>query len=129
MISKLAGLVSIGGTVANVTLFQRFLQDVTSIIALTVLSTLIGGILLASGFYGLFLSLIHFGMSSDSAVTTVLTIMIALAAGSAALAYVRVRRLRELPSQTLRTEVPVVARIESIARAFMKGYKTGHSNP
>ena len=125
MISKLAGIASIGGSIANVSLIQRFLSGLTSIIAFTVLSALMAGMLIVCAFYGAYAWLLQYGMDQTSAVEVILGLMFFLTAVLASVAYWRLQELRKFPTQLLHREVPGLARVSSVVNAFLDGFHEG----
>jgi hypothetical protein len=123
MISKLMGLASIGSSVANVALLQRFLEGIIGIIALTIVSAMMAGMLVVSGFYAAYVGLMHYGLDPDAAGVTI--ILLACIATLSLIGWVvwQLRNLRELPRHALPHGLPpVMARATDMAQAFIEGF-------
>lgn len=127
MIGKLTGLASIGGALANVALLQQFLAKVSAIIALTIISSLMGGALLIGALYGAYAGLVHYGVAANAAFLTVAFLVLAICAVTGALALYRLQKLRELPRAHFSSHMPVLSRLEGIAGAFLDGLGVGTS--
>jgi hypothetical protein len=122
MISKLIGLASIGGAFMNVSMLQRFLSGITSVIALTVMGALTASMLIACAFFGIYISLVRYGMETEAAFITVLGLVFFLTVALAGLAWLRLQRLRELPYHImLRRDIPVVSKVHGVVNAFLDG--------
>jgi hypothetical protein len=121
MISKLAGLASISGTVSSVALLRRFLVDTTTVVALTVLSSLAVGVLILFGFYWIYVGLVYAGLMPREAVLSLTGTALVLTAVLIGWTRIQIERLRNFPSRPLHNEIPVVAKMTGIANAFWAG--------
>jgi len=121
-IEKILGIVGVGSTIANISLLKRFLSGVTVVIALTAISSTLAGMLMILGFYGLYLSLLHYGLQPQAAMVTVSGIATLITVALGGLAVLRWRQLRDMPN--LMQESPVINQISKIAHAFVDGLLT-----
>ena len=124
-ISRLAGFAQVGGTLANIGMMHRFSAGITSIIAFTVLSSLMAGMLLVCGFYGMYLGLVQYGMDSNAALMVIALVMLFLTILLGAMAYLRLQELRDIPTRFMRREPPGFARVGNVVNAFLKGFNEG----
>jgi predicted PurR-regulated permease PerM len=122
MLGKIMGLASLGSSLANVRLLQRFLSGVASVIALTVVSAILVGLLLASAFVGMFFALEHFGLEPLVAGLLVIAMVLLVVGGCVGLALAKIRELRDLPNNSLNFEVPSIAKFTSAVEAFIDGF-------
>ena len=126
--NKLMDLASIGSMLANVTLLRRFLTDVTGVIALTVLSALMGSLLVAASLCGIYIGLTHYGLDPVAGLFTVIALAFLLTAGLALATVRRVRMMREFSYHGLPQDVaPPISRLGSIANAFFEGLTARHT--
>jgi hypothetical protein len=121
MISKLVGLASISGTVSSVALLRRFLGDIATVVALTVLSSLAVGVLVLFGFYWLYVGLVYAGLMPSEAVLSLTGTTLVLTVLLIGWTRIQIQRLRTLPTRPLHNEIPGVAKITGIANAFWEG--------
>lgn len=121
MIGKLMGLASIGSSLANIALLQRFLGDIVSIIALTILSAMMTAMLLIGCFYGAYAGLTDYGLNPVVASVTVAGIALLLTALLIGLTVRKLRQLHELPKH-LRAGIPPFSRTGTIVHAFLEEF-------
>jgi len=126
MLNKFVGMASIGSSFANIALLQRFLEGIVGVIALTILSAMMAGMLIMSAFYGLYLGLTRYGLDPDAALVAVVAIGSFLTAALSALTVARLRQLRELPLRT--APMPTLSRLTNVTHAFIDGFKAHPSN-
>jgi hypothetical protein len=121
-VDKFLGLAGMGSTLVHASVLKRFLSGVTAVVALTVISSTMAGMIAVVGFYALYLGLVHYGLDYRAAVVTVSGFAVILTAALATLAVLRWRHLREMPRLL---ETPVFGDMGRIAEAFINGLKTG----
>jgi len=123
MLDKLIGLTTIGSTLAGLTMLQRFLAGVTGVLALTVVSALMSGLILMGGFITAYFTLVHYGVEPMLAALTVTSATCMVTALLIIFTLIKVRRLKEMSQHHLYRDVPSLAHIGDIASAFIKGLK------
>ncbi len=102
MLGKLVGLASLGGAVANVTMFQRYLSGSYRRHRLDGSQCVDGRFVdWAGGFYRLYQEFLVSNIDADTALATVGAMVLVLAVALATLARLRLRQLRELPRHVL----------------------------
>ena len=121
MIGKLSGVASIGGTLASLSLMQKYLGDVTSVIALTIVSSIMVGLLMASGLYGGYIGLIHYGLDPAAAALVIVGVVFLLALATGLMAALKFRQLREMSQLHRQQSLPGLSRVSTIASAFLDG--------
>jgi len=120
-ISKLLGVATLGSTLASVALLRRFLSGVTSVVALVIVTAIMGCVLLLGALGAAYLGLVHYGLDPYVAALTVAAFMFLVVATLMGFTIIRLRHLRELPYHDLHPEIPNLSRISDIANAFMDG--------
>ncbi len=125
-IDKVLGIAGMGSTIANVSLLKRFLSGVTTVIALTAISSTMAGMLLLTAIYGLYLGLIHYGLEPVAAVVAMGSLALIITAILAWMAVMRWRELRELPH--IMTHGPLMGQVNRIADAFVDGLLSRRHN-
>ncbi len=122
MIEKIMSVVSIGGTVANVALLQRFLSGVTVVVALTVISAFMIGLMLTGLFGALYFCLVHYGLLPEIAALMVALFALLMTITLAVIVILRVKHLRGLPSQMLRKDLSSLAPLGEVLESFINGF-------
>jgi len=120
-INKLLGLASVGSTIANVSLLQRFLTDVTAVVALTAVAGTMLGAIVILGFYGLYLGLIAHGLDPQTAFIAVSVLALVVIALVTTIAVMRWRHLRATPHNILSLDTPIVAQVGRLVDSFLAG--------
>ena len=126
MIGKLMGLASLGSGLANIRLLQRFLSGVATVIALTIVSAILVGMLVASTFIGIFFLLTHFGLDPTAAAILVIVAVLLLIGLLVNLTLLRIRELRDIPNNAFNFEVPSVAKVVTVVESFIEGFIKDH---
>ena len=122
MLGKLMGLATLGSGLANVRLLQRFLSGVATVIALTIVSAILVGMLLVSAFIGAFFLLTHLGLDPVAAGILVLVTVFIAIGSCVALTVIRIQELRDIPNQTLNFDLPGMSSVIGIVEAFVHGF-------
>ena len=121
ILDKLLGIATVGSVVANATSLQRLLSGLTSILALTVIGTILGSVLLVGCFGALYMALVYFGLNIYAAAVMVSLLMFAAMAVVFLIVIVRLRQLRELTRNNMRTPYPGFSQVSKIFDAFIEG--------
>ena len=124
VIDKLLSLATVGSAVANTTLLPRLVSGLTGILALTVIAALMGGTLLISGFYAIYIALVSYGLDTRAAAVTVALLIFVTMAITLCLLVIRVRHLKELSHYEIRRDLPGLSQVIKVAEAFMEGLLT-----
>ena len=107
---------------ANVRLLHRFLSGVATVIALTVVSAIMAGMLLSAAFVGNFILLVHLGLDPIAAGILVVVAVLAFLGVLIAMTVRRVEELRDLPNRYLNFDVPVLAKVTDFVESFIGGF-------
>jgi membrane protein implicated in regulation of membrane protease activity len=127
MIDKILGAVTVGGTLANVTLnanmLQRFLESVALVVVTAIAGSILGCVLLLGGFYALYAGMVGAGLPAPAAALIVALLMFA---ATAALIIAMLSRLRQLHQKAptasgFRRHLPLLGRLGTVADAFLDG--------
>jgi hypothetical protein len=118
------GLASIGSSLANVSLLHRFLEGIISLIALTIVSAMMAGMLILTGLYGIYVVLTRYGLTPDAALVTIIALGLAITLALVSLTYARLRHLRSLPELILPRNFLPLARTARLTQAFMEGFRS-----
>lgn len=122
MLSKFLGFATVGSALASVGLLHRFLSGMATIVILSVVSAFMCCVLLASGMYMAYSSLVFYGLDPYVAGITMAAIVFAITVILAALLIEQIRRLRELPYHHLNAGVAGLPDLSHIAGAFVDGF-------
>jgi len=122
MFGKIMGLATLGSGLANIRLLQRFLSGIATVVALTVISAILVGMLLTAAFIGLFFLLTHFGLDPVAAGILVIAGAVLLVGLFVALTVARINELRDLPNRSLNFDLPSLAKITDIFESFIGGF-------
>src|SRR5262249_31128284 len=107
-------------TIANISMFKRFLSGIAVIVALTAIGSILAGMLLVVGFFGLYFGLVHHGLDPLIAAVTVSGLALIIVIVLAVWAVIRWYQLREMP-RLLYMEQPLIDRAGRLADAFING--------
>ncbi len=121
MLGKLLSIATVGSTFANVALLRRFLSGVTGVVALVVVSAIMGCVILVAGLAAAYFGLIHYGLDPYAAALTIAVFMLLIMGLLIGLTAVRLRHLRELPYHDMYQELPSLSRVAGITDAFLDG--------
>ncbi len=127
LIEKIVGLASIGGAISNVALLRRFLTDIASVVVLSVLSSMAGGMLILCAFYWMYVGLIYYGVGREDALLALTSLAILLTILLVSWTTVRIRlRLRSVSAQAMTSEKsPAPLVLPNVVNAFIDGLKEG----
>ena len=130
IMDKLLGLATVGSAVANTALFHRFTTSLTNILALTLIGSLMAGLLLIGAYIAIYFGLVHYGLDPIAAIITVAVLLIITIATIFLLIAVRLRQLREISHYSIHSNLPNLSKIPSIVEAFMEGlFSSSHKRP
>jgi hypothetical protein len=124
MLEKLLGLATIGSTFASVSLLHRFLSRLAIVLALTIISALMAGVLLIGMFYGLFCLLTAYGLTHATSLILVGMLVFILTAALVLVTLQQLRQIKSLQPSPFKQTFPSLSYIGSIAEAFMQGLST-----
>ncbi len=122
MLEKLLGLATIGSTYASLSLLHRFLVRLVAVLALTIISALMTGVLLMGLFYGLYCALISYGLVPDAAIILVGILMFVLTASLVCATISQIKKIRGLHPSPLYANLPGYSLISSLLESFMEGF-------
>ena len=122
MIEKLLSIATVGSAFANAGILQRLIVDVTKLMALTIITAIMGCTLLIGLFTGIYYSLIHFGLEPFAAAATLIGFMFLLTLLLIAFTVTRLRQMRSVHFVQLHRDIPGLSRIVGIGEAFIDGF-------
>lgn len=122
MLGKLLGIASLGGTVAGLTMLQKFLAAITTIVTLTIISAMMGGLFLICGFSLLYLELTRYGLDPAVALMLIGGVVFVITLTLVVLAVLRIREMQDMPVLSLvQRNAPTLAHAQEIAESFLSG--------
>jgi len=121
MIGKLIGLASIGSSLANLAMVQRFLEGLIGVIVLSIVGAAMTSMLLIAGLYGSYRGLTYYGLDHEAALVMIASVAVLLTAAVIGFTLARLRHLREISLCALPQEFPHLAHIPSVINAFLEG--------
>ena len=121
-LSKLLGITTVGVNIAKAQLVQRFVKDLSNIIALAIATGFMAGALLIGLFYIAYQGLTYYGLEPLAAQVilaflSALTVIACLRMTSS-----RLRSLRTIPGQIIHGEFPLYSRLNSLVDSFLEGF-------
>lgn len=122
MLEKLLGLATIGSTFASVSLLHRFLTRLATVLALTIISALMTGVLLIGVFYAIYLGLTTNGLTHEAALLIVGALVLALTAGLICITLRQLHIIKSLQPSPMKQTFPGLSFVGSIAEAFLDGF-------
>ena len=122
MLSKILGAATVGSALASVGLLHRFLSGIASIVMLSVVGAFMICVLLASGFYMAYSSLVFYGLDPYVAGITMAAIAFFITVILVALMIGQIHRLRELPYHHLSPNGAGLPDVSHIVGAFVDGF-------
>lgn len=118
-------MAGVGNAIVHVSVLKRFLSVVVMVVALVAISSILAGAMIVAAFYGLYLSLMHYGIDQRIAVFSIAALALLIMGGLSLLAYIRWKQLHAMPDFE---EIPIIGRVSSIADSFIDGYRGRRSH-
>jgi uncharacterized BrkB/YihY/UPF0761 family membrane protein len=113
---------------ANVSLLHRFLSKIVIVVALTIVSAFMSGVVIVGLLWGTYWELTYHGVAPDTAATIVFALAILVTATFIGFTLSYARQLRE-PPRLLHQHFPGLAQLGGIADAFITGLLERPSPP
>jgi hypothetical protein len=121
MLGKIIDFAALGVSVTDKVLLNRFLGTIVELVALTIISAMAIGILLAGSFYGIYVWLTHYGLDTNTALLSTLGFGFLLTALLVSLTIWRLRKAREVSLPVIHHHL--VSQVGHVATAFLAGFK------
>ena len=123
VLGKIVGVMMAGKSLADTTpMISRLLSGIAAVVALAMLSAILGGVLLVGLLYVAYASLVAHGLEPQVAMIVMGTIILIITALLVSQLKTSIRQIKHIPSQMLVRQNPLAQRASKVGAAFIDGF-------
>lgn len=124
-LGRLLSLAAIGGTVASAAAINRLVTQLVGIIALTVLASIMLGVFVVTLLYTLYVVAVGYGIAPLTALLCLSGSVLVLTLIIFWLLLNKLKGVKSTPNIVVYPEIPLVDQVQTVAAAFVDGFKKG----
>ena len=126
LLGKIIGVMMAKRTIADVTpMFHRLLVGIAAIVVLSILSSLLAGVLMLGLIYAAFTALVNHGLEPEAAMMIIGAVIVILTAFMVNQIFVSIKKIKHIPAQVLPKQNPLADRATKAGYAFIDGFMSG----